>query len=64
MTALFVASFTEQWITMRDHVPALTGFVFTLLCLLILGPDKFLIPALLLIVLILTLLRSREEALL
>ena len=64
MTALFVASFTEQWITMRDHVPALTGFVCTLLCLLILGPDKFLIPALLLIVLILTLLRSREEALL
>ena len=62
MTALFVASLTEQWITMHDHIPALTGLFGTLLCLLIFGPDKFLIPALLLITLILTLLRSREEA--
>ena len=62
MTALFVASLTEQWITMRDHIPALTGLFSTLLCLLVFGPDNFLIPALLLITLILTLLRSREEA--
>ena len=62
MTALFVASFTEQWLTMRDHVPALTGFFGTLLSLLVFGPENFLIPALLLITLILTLLRSREEA--
>ena len=62
MTALFVASFTEQWITMRDHVPALTGFVSTLVCLLVFGPERFLIPALLLMTLILTLLRRREEA--
>ena len=62
MTALFVASLTEQWITMHDHIPALTGFFGTLLCLLVFGPDHFLIPALLLITLILTLLRSREEA--
>ena len=64
MTALFVASFTEQWITMGDHIPALTGFGCTLLCLLVCGPEHFLIPSLLLIALILTLLRSREEALL
>ena len=62
MTALFVASLTEQWITMHDHVPALTGFVGTLLCLLAFGSEHFLIPALLLITLVLTLLRSREEA--
>jgi 4-azaleucine resistance transporter AzlC len=62
MTALFVASFTEQWITMRDHVPAITGFVSTLLCLAVFGPERFLIPALLLMTLILTLLRKREEA--
>ena len=62
MTALFVASLTEQWITMHDHVPALTGFFGTLLCLLVFGPDNFLIPALLLITLILTLVRAREEA--
>lgn len=62
MTALFVASLTEQWITMHDHVPALTGFVGTLVCLLIFGSEHFLIPALLVITLVLTLLRSREEA--
>lgn len=62
MTALFIAAFTEQWITMKDHLPALTGAGATLLCLLMLGPEKFLIPAMLLITLILTLLRGREEA--
>ena len=62
MTALFIASFTEQWITAKDHVPALTGLISTLLCLLVFGKDRFLIPAMLLITLVLTLLRGRVEA--
>ena len=62
MTALFITSFTEQWITAKDHVPALTGLISTLLCLLIFGKDRFLIPAMLLITLVLTLLRGRVEA--
>ena len=37
MTALFVAAFTEQWLTTKDHVPALTGLLSTLLCLLVFG---------------------------
>jgi 4-azaleucine resistance transporter AzlC len=61
MTALFVAAFTEQWLTTKDHVPALTGFICTLLCLIVFGKDNFLIPAMLLITLVLTLLRGREE---
>ena len=61
MTALFVASFTEQWLTTKDHIPALTGLLSTLLCLVIFGKDRFLIPAMLLITLVLTLLRRREE---
>lgn len=61
MTALFVASFTEQWLTAKDHIPALTGTVCTLLCLLLFGPDSFLIPAMLAITFVLTLLRKREE---
>lgn len=63
MTALFVAAFTEQWMTTKDHVPALTGLLSTLLCLLVFGRDRFLIPAMLLITLILTILRRREEGL-
>ncbi len=61
MTALFIAAFTEQWLTTKDHVPALTGFLCTLLCLIIFGRGNFLIPAMLLITLVLTLLRSRKE---
>ena len=59
MTALFIASFTEQWITAKDHIPALTGLLGTFLCLILFGPERFLIPAMLLITLVLTLLRNR-----
>lgn len=62
MTALFIASFTEQWLTSDDHIPALTGLLSTLVCLVIFGPGRFLIPAMLMITLILTLLRGRKEA--
>ncbi|MCR5250757.1 MAG: AzlC family ABC transporter permease [Lachnospiraceae bacterium] len=61
MTALFIASFTEQWINSKDHVPALTGLACTTACLIVFGPERFLIPAMLLITLVLTLLRKREE---
>jgi 4-azaleucine resistance transporter AzlC len=61
MTALFIASFTEQWLTTKDRIPALTGLIGTALCLVIFGSENFLIPAMLLITLVLTLLRRREE---
>lgn len=59
MTALFIASFTEQWLTSHNHVPAITGLVCTVVCLVVFGPDAFLIPSMLLITLVLTLLRGR-----
>lgn len=62
MTALFVASFTEQWLTTKDHLPALTGLIGTALCLIMFGRENFLIPAMMLITLVLTLLRRREES--
>ncbi|MCR5826025.1 MAG: AzlC family ABC transporter permease [Oscillospiraceae bacterium] len=66
MTALFLASFTEQWLTTQNHIPALTGLLSTFVCLLAFGPERFLIPAMLLITLVLTLLRRhpaiRKEA--
>lgn len=61
MTALFVAAFTEQWLVAKDHIPAITGLISTLLCLLLFGRDHFLIPAMVLITLALTVLRKREE---
>ncbi len=62
MTALFIASFTEQWRTSKDHIPALTGLICTMLCLALLGPEKFLIPAMLLITFVLTFMRKKEES--
>ena len=62
MTALFIASFTEQWLTFKDHIPALTGLICTMLCLALLGPEKFLIPAMLLITFVLTFMRKKEES--
>ena len=62
MTALFIASFTEQWLSNKDHIPAITGLFSTLICLLVFGKENFLIPSMLLITFVLTLLRKREEA--
>ena len=59
MTALFIASFAEQWLSAKRHLPALTGLLGTLACLLLFGPESFLIPAMLLITLTLTLFQKR-----
>ncbi len=59
MTALFIASFTQQWLTSHEHLPAVVGLIGSLVCLLIFGPDSFLIPSMLAITAALTLLRPR-----
>ncbi len=61
MTALFAASFTQQWLDTKDHTPALVGLFGTLVCLLIFGADRFLIPAMVVITAALTALRPRLD---
>ena len=61
MTALFIAAFTEQWITSKNHLPALVGIFSTLACLLVFGRERFLIPSMILITLFLTLFQRRTE---
>ena len=61
MTALFVVIFTEQWLTHKNHLPALIGVGVSLLCLVLFGPDNFIIPAMAGIALLLMLLRRRTE---
>ncbi len=58
LTALFVTIFVEQWLSAKDHRPALIGLGSTLLCLLIFGRDIFLIPSMVIIALCLTLTRK------
>lgn len=61
MTALFVVIFVEQWLSSHNHIPALLGLVITAVCLVLLGPDRFVIPSMVLITLILSALRGQLE---
>ena len=58
LTALFVSIFVEQWLSTKNHLPALIGLGATVLCLVIFGQEVFLIPSMVLIALSLTLLRK------
>ena len=55
MTALFVTVFVEQWLSSKEHRAALTGIGAAALCLVVFGESDFLIPAMLLITLLLSL---------
>lgn len=61
LTALFVTVFVEQWKSTKDHIPALIGVIASILCVIAFGPGNFLIPAMLLITLALTLYRGKKE---
>lgn len=61
LTAMFITIVVEQWLKTKDHFAAITGIVISALCLGILGPDAFLVPAMLGILAVL-LLRMRKEA--
>lgn len=61
MTALFLTIFLDQWKAYKSHLPALLGFVSAALCLLIVGPRYFLLPALIVTVAGLLVLRPRIE---
>ncbi len=49
LTALFVTIFVEQWLSTKNHLPALIGVFSTAVCLLLFGQDIFLIPSMVLI---------------
>ena len=55
LTALFVVIFTEHWKTKKNRLPEIIGIAASLLCLFIFGAENFIIPAMVLILLILTL---------
>lgn len=55
MTALFVTVFVEQWLTTKNHLPAIIGFLCSAVCLFLFGQDHFLIPAMLMITIVLSL---------
>lgn len=61
LTALFVTIFVEQWLTTKNHFPALTGVVVSTIFVGIFGADSFLIPSMIMIVVLLLFNRKEVE---
>lgn len=53
LTALFLTVFIEQWLTTKNHGPAIIGVVTSIICLVVFGGDRFLIPTMIIITLLL-----------
>lgn len=61
MTALFVVMFINQWEESSDYRPALIGLISSFICLILLGANNFMLPAMALIILIFTLDRKNLD---
>ena len=64
LTALFVTIFVEQWLSTKNHGPAIVGVAVTALCLVVFGSNVFLIPSMVIIAGCLTMMRKtgKEDA--
>lgn len=61
LTAMFVVIFLEQWLKEKKHYTALIGLGVSALCLVLFGADRFLIPSMCGILLLLVGLRQPLE---
>lgn len=61
MVALFVVIFLENWMKEHNHISSIIGIVASVLSLLIFGTDNFIIPAMILILVSLTSIKSTVE---
>ncbi len=61
MPAMFIAIFLEQYLKEKKHLNAFIGIGATLLCRVIFGSDNFMVPAMVCILLSLSLLRKQLE---
>ena len=60
MTALFVIIFIDQWGKTKNHLPAVLGLTVSVICLILFGQDRFMLPSLIVVSAIL-LLTNRSE---
>lgn len=61
LAALFLTVFIEQWLTAKKHTPAIIGVLVSVACLCLFGSEKFLIPSMLVIALLLCLYKGECE---
>ena len=61
MTAMFCVIFAEQWLKEKNHISSLAGLGISLLCLIMFGSGNFIIPAMVIILAVLTFFRNPIE---
>ena len=61
MTAMFVVIFLNQWLKDVNHISEVIGVAGSVICLIIFGPDRFMIPSMIVILTALAILRPRLE---
>lgn len=61
MTALFLVIFLEHWLKGKDHVSAGIGLLLPLIALIVFGSERFMMPAMIGILIALTGLRGKLE---
>lgn len=59
LTALFLVIFLGQWKSNKDHKPAMIGVLSSIACIILFGADNFIIPAMIVIIVILTVIRKQ-----
>ncbi len=59
LTSLFVTIFIEQWLSTKEHRPALIGIASTVICLFVFGQQNFLIASMAVILILITLFRRK-----
>ncbi|MBP3887322.1 MAG: AzlC family ABC transporter permease [Cellulosilyticum sp.] len=61
LTALFVVIFLNGWKEKRNRMPAVIGMACSIVSILIFGPEKFIIPAMIMLLVVLSIGRNRLE---
>lgn len=61
MTALFVVILVEQWMNKENRFPICLGLITAAIMLVIIGPDAFILPTMLIIILFLIIGRGRLD---
>lgn len=61
LTALFITIFVEQWLSSKKHFPAIIGVCVSVICLIVFGSEKFLIPTMIIILLLLSLYKEENN---
>lgn len=61
MTAMFVVIFLQQWMEDKNHFSEWLGLIASGICLKVFGPDRFIIPSMVVILAALALMRKRLD---